>query len=98
MVANDIILDAVKETRAQATMLSVPHRPPMEKRPVRERLCLPPFHSRANQREMIDAATRHRRISADFLKALPPEELAGAGNILVGGETVVVRLAAGFRE
>src|SRR5215472_4088613 len=97
MIAKRIILHAFRKARTQeAIRPSCPHLPAMEERPVRERLGLPPLHSRTDQCEMIDATLLQRCISADFLIALPSEQLARPRYILVARKTVVVRRVAGF--
>jgi hypothetical protein len=59
---------------------------------VRERLCLPPFHSRGHHRDMIYATALYWNISTDRLKAFAPEHLTTSRNVLDAHETIVVAL------
>src|SRR5690348_5950893 len=55
-----------------------------------ERSRLPVLHSCADHGYVIDAAARDRNIATDLFKALPPEQLYGAGNMVQAGKTEIV--------
>ena len=51
---------------------------------------LPTFHSGGRYRYRVDPAALDRDIPTDFLKALSPEQLAAAGDVIDVGEAVIV--------
>src|ERR1700676_1633081 len=51
---------------------------------------LPLFHTSRSHGEQINAPSLTRDVSADFFEAFASKQLAGAGNMLVGDDAVVV--------
>src|SRR5215475_4894656 len=55
----------------------------------------PALHARGGHRHPIDSTTLDPRVAADLFKALPPEHLTRAGNVLEIGK--LVRIAVILR-
>ena len=70
----------------------------MENVPLREGPRLPTHHPRCRDGQPVDATALHGLVPANGLKALTPEELAGARHMLDVREPVVVGLPGLFDE
>src|SRR5580704_4086211 len=94
MVSKSVIFDSKFELRLQCTLLGGIHHSMVNAYLIGEGPCLPPFHSRGNDRDMVDSTTFDWGISADRFVALSPEQLAASPDIFTIGKAIVVLLGS----
>src|SRR2546425_4459593 len=98
MVSNRVILSAIPKLCPQQAVLGCSHLPMVERNLIRKCPCLPTFHPRGDDCNMIDTTAFHRHISADLLKTPTPKNLAGSGHVLNIDEAIVVNRIRPFLE
>src|SRR3989442_12874591 len=85
-----VVQRARLKPRHQHAVPSRPHLAMVLINSVGERFRLPPLHSCGDHCNMIHTASPRRHIAANLLQALPPKQLAHAGDVLVAYEAIVV--------
>src|SRR5439155_5411264 len=96
MPAEVVIFLSIGERRRHDTAFRGAQVPVVKEPLLPERFCLPAFHPGGRYRHPIDSSSPVRNVTADFVPALPAEQLALAGNVLVSFEAVGFRIVALF--
>src|SRR5436309_8186374 len=94
MTAEGVVEGAISKPRHQWEVPGGPELPMMQTHSVCKGPGLPTPHSRGDDCNMIHATLLYWHVSADLLEALPPKQLARAGDVFDAHEAVVVRRTA----
>src|SRR5260370_31262740 len=90
MISDGVVLRSVSELGYESAMLRGPHCPMVYTHFLSKSSSLPTLHPRRDDRDVIDATSFHRDITTDLFKALSPEQLTAAPNILNIRKPVIV--------
>src|SRR5271163_969422 len=92
MVSESVIFGSEFKLGLQCTLLGGIHHPMVNAYLVGEGPGLPPFHSRGNDRDMVDSTAFDGGIPANRFVALSPEQLAASPDVFNIGKAVIVLL------